>query len=75
MPKKSLIIPTDIALVSIDEVSFSEIYNPPITVVTQPSYEIGTYAAKQLLKKADDHEKTEETIIRFEPQLVERSST
>ncbi|KOO49986.1 substrate-binding domain-containing protein [Viridibacillus arvi] len=73
--KKALTIPTDVALVSIDEVSFSEIYNPPITVVTQPSYEIGTYAAQQLLQKADEHEKTEETIIRFEPKLVVRSST
>ncbi|MFJ9463140.1 substrate-binding domain-containing protein [Viridibacillus arvi] len=73
--KKALTIPTDVALVSIDEVSFSEIYNPPITVVTQPSYEIGTYAAKQLLQKADEHEKIEEIIIRFEPKLVVRSST
>ncbi|MEX3624575.1 substrate-binding domain-containing protein [Viridibacillus arvi] len=73
--KKALTIPTDVALVSIDEVSFSEIYNPPITVVTQPSYEIGTYAAKQLLQKTDEHEKIEEIIIRFEPKLVVRSST
>jgi LacI family kdg operon repressor len=72
-----LTIPNDFSLIGIDDVSFASFYNPPITTVSQPSFEMGRRSARLLLEKIDqkeqDHEELSE-IIRMNPVINHRES-
>lgn len=69
-------IPEDLALIGIDDVSFASFYNPTLTTIAQPAFEMGEKAAQLLLKKILDNEsKVETTIYRFSPRLLKRSSS
>lgn len=73
--KKGWSIPTDIALASIDEVPYSEIFQPPLTIVAQPAYAIGTNAANLLLEKIDSVGESLKEIMLYSPELIVRKST
>lgn len=68
-------IPEDIAVIGIDDISFSDIYTPTITTVAQPAFEIGTVSAELLIDKMKGQGPDEKLIQRFEPKLIRRSST
>lgn len=74
--KNSLAIPEDIGVIAIDDSPFLEIATPPISVIKQPTFEIGRHAADTLLKlivsKEFDAVYKEK---RYLPLLVEREST
>jgi LacI family kdg operon repressor len=71
----NLSIPTDIALIGIDDVSFTNLYNPPITTIKQPTFEMGELAAKILLNKINgDKNSLENKVYRLQPELIHRSS-
>lgn len=68
-------IPNDIAVIGIDDVSYASIYNPAITTIAQPAFEMGKKSAEILLykiMKKDNYKK--EMTHRFEPKLIKRSS-
>lgn len=44
-------VPDDLAVVGFDDVSWASALRPPLTVVTQPTYEIGRRAAELLLAR------------------------
>jgi LacI family transcriptional regulator, kdg operon repressor len=68
-------VPSDLALIGIDDVSFGNLYNPPLTTVAQPAFEMGKKAAQLLLKKIKKEEDTvDQNISRFEPKLIIRES-
>jgi LacI family transcriptional regulator len=48
-----LAIPADIAVVGFDDASWATVLTPPLTVVAQPTYEIGQTAARLLLRRVD----------------------
>jgi len=73
--KNELSIPNDVALISIDEVSFSEIYEPSLTVISQPAFEMGKYAAENLLEQIRSSEKSDPINVRFLPSIIVRKST
>jgi LacI family kdg operon repressor len=73
--KKGMSIPGDLALISIDEVSFSEIYEPSLTIISQPAFEMGKYAAEKLLEQIRSNEKPKPMNVRFSPSIVVRKST
>ena len=73
--KNELSIPTDIGVIAIDDSPFLAIATPPISVIRQPTFEIGKDAADtllQLIGSKDFKEKYEER--RYLPILVERES-
>ena len=73
--KNGLSIPTDIGVIAIDDSPFLAIATPPISVIRQPTFEIGKDAADtllQLIGSKDFKEKYEER--RYLPILVERES-
>ncbi|TCS79399.1 LacI family DNA-binding transcriptional regulator [Tepidibacillus fermentans] len=73
--ENSLIIPQDLAIIGIDEVPFANIFDPPLTTISQPTFEMGKKAAQLLLEKIEDQERSIEVKIhRFEPKLIIRSS-
>jgi LacI family transcriptional regulator len=48
-----LAVPGDIAVVGFDDASWATALRPPLTVVAQPTYEIGQTAAELLLRRVD----------------------
>jgi DNA-binding LacI/PurR family transcriptional regulator len=70
---QGLRIPEDIALVAFDEMDWMSLIKPQLTVIAQPSYELGKVAAELLLKRMEDKEAAVREII-LEPTLIIRQS-
>lgn len=68
-------IPKDIGLIGFDDHDWADIFTPPITVVRQPTFEMGVEAAKLLVvrMKAKQGDIQKETMI-FNGELVIRCS-
>ena len=72
--ERQLIIPDDIALVSFDETTWASFVQPPITLIAQPTDEIGKTAAELLLQRvAYPHRPTRQVILKG--QLLVRGSS
>ncbi|KAI7264891.1 hypothetical protein KC345_g8673 [Hortaea werneckii] len=72
-----LSIPEDFSLIGIDDVSFASFYNPPITTVSQPSFEMGKRSARMLLDKIDQKEEEQNgrpELVRLIPEINHRES-
>ncbi|WP_053360910.1 substrate-binding domain-containing protein [Bacillus sp. FJAT-27251] len=73
--ENQLRIPEDLAVIGIDDVSFASFYEPGLTIVAQPAFEIGNKAAELLLNKIQKKEVPgEQMVYRFEPTLIVRES-
>lgn len=51
--EKDIVCPNEISLVSFDDQEWADIFNPPITVMRQPTYEMGKKAAQMLTSIID----------------------
>ena len=51
---RGIVIPEEIAFASFDETRWASLTDPPITVIAQPTYEIGQTAASMLIKRIED---------------------
>jgi LacI family transcriptional regulator len=69
-----LSIPEDIAVVGFDDASWATAFQPPLTVVTQPTYEIGSTAADLLLRRIAGEKFPPRNVV-LEAKLVERASS
>jgi LacI family transcriptional regulator len=67
-------IPDDIAIVGFDDSSWATALNPPLTVVAQPTYEIGRQATMLLLRRIDG-EKFPPRHVVLRAELIERASS
>jgi LacI family transcriptional regulator len=69
-------IPRDISIISVDDLHFSEFIDPPLTTVRQPFYDMGTVAAKMLIKMIEGKKKENQLTVKFLPTtLMIRGST
>jgi LacI family transcriptional regulator len=69
-----LAIPGDIAVVAFDDDIWAAALTPPLTVVAQPTYEIGQTAAQLLLRRVDgDKSPPRHVVLRSE--LIVRASS
>ena len=72
--ERNLTIPDDIALVTFDDTTWSSLVQPPITLIAQPTYEIGKTAAELLIQRiADPGRPTRQVILKG--QLLVRGSS
>ncbi|TSB47823.1 LacI family DNA-binding transcriptional regulator [Alkalicoccobacillus porphyridii] len=72
---RGISIPNELAVLGIDDVRFAEFFNPPLTTVAQPTYEIGKKAAEILLHKIKEaHTNLDHQIYRLHPELKLRAS-
>lgn len=55
LKERGLRCPEDISLISFDDHDWASIFLPPLTVVRQPTYQLGQTAAKLLLKLIRQH--------------------
>jgi LacI family transcriptional regulator len=70
-----LSIPDDIALVGFDDVEAAELVTPPLTTVTNPSYEAGRAAGELLLSRVQGQSTRARRTVLLPCRLVEREST
>lgn len=72
--ERNLTIPDDIALVTFDETTWASLVQPSITLIAQPTYEIGKTATELLLQRiADPSRPTRQVILKG--QLIARGSS
>jgi LacI family fructose operon transcriptional repressor len=69
-----LTIPNDIALVGFDETTWGALVNPPITLIAQPTEEIGRTATELLFQRIAEPERAPKTVILKGRLLVRDSS-
>lgn len=72
--KRELTIPDDVALVGFDETTWSSLVQPAITVMAQPTYEIGQTAIELLLKRLKEPSRPARKVI-LQAKLIERGSS
>ncbi|MFI6031052.1 LacI family DNA-binding transcriptional regulator [Amycolatopsis magusensis] len=64
----------DVGLVSFDDAPWAALVDPPLTVVAQPAYEIGSIAARLLLDRIADSSRPPEARV-LAAELIERGSS
>lgn len=73
-----LSIPKDFRLVSFDEFPHADLFEPQITAVRQPAFELGATAMRLLQRRIDGlnhaEEEEEDQVIRLAPKIVHRTS-
>ncbi len=72
--ERNLTIPDDVALVSFDETTWASLVQPPITLIAQPTYEIGRTATELLLQRIADPTRSTRQVI-LKGQLLVRGSS
>jgi LacI family transcriptional regulator len=70
---RGLTCPTDVEVLSSDDAPWLDMFQPPLSTIVQPSYEVGTRAAELLLKRIA-HPKRAHEIILLKPELRVRVS-
>lgn len=70
---RNLRIPDDIALAGFDEMRWSSLIKPGLTVVEQPTYELGRTAAELLMKRLEDPCRPAQEVI-LDARLIVRQS-
>jgi LacI family transcriptional regulator len=68
-----LCIPTDIAVVSLDDVPWAGVLSSPLTAVSQPSFTMGREAMRLLLRRVRSPE-APPRWVRLRPEFVHRQS-
>ena len=73
--RRGLKIPGDVSLVGFDDVPWMEMVDPQITVVDQPTIELGRSAARLLLRRLDGGPSLAPEVDVLQPHLLVRGST
>ena len=66
-------VPKDVGIVGFDDLPLADVFNPPLTIVRQPAYEVGRCAAELLLKRIEDPARPM-TSLKLLPSLIVRKS-
>ena len=71
---RKLKVPEDVALVGFDETTWGELVDPPITLIAQPTEEIGRTATELLFQRIDVPSRSPKTVI-LKGSLILRGSS
>lgn len=72
---QELTIPSDVAVIGIDDVSYADIYQPSLTTIAQPTEKMGLKVATLILNRLQHKDKEAPQIYRFAPELKKRDSS
>jgi LacI family transcriptional regulator len=72
--EKGMQVPRDLSVVGFDDVEISAYYDPPLTTMAVPAYEMGQLAAKILIENIRGESKSPQQYI-LETKLIVRGST
>ena len=67
-------IPRQMAVVGFDDADWAELFTPPLTVIRQPTYTMGTLAGEILFQRLGETTPSERKEIVLKPELVIRES-
>ncbi len=67
--------PRDISVIGFDDIIIAEYFNPRLTTVRQPLHNMGTEAARLLVRRIQTPDQPYPQEVWFEPQLIVREST
>jgi LacI family transcriptional regulator len=70
-----LTCPNDISVIGFDDIIVAEYFNPRLTTVRQPLFEMGTIAAKLLVSRIQSPDDPYPQEVWFDPELIVREST
>lgn len=73
--RQEIRIPEQVSVLGYDDIEFAPSALIPLSSISQPAYQIGVTAANLLLTECEEGISHEHQQIRFQPQLIERSST
>ena len=71
--ERDLSVPEDIALAAFDDFEWSDLFRPHLTVIAQPTVEIGMQAVRLLLSRLDEPDRPPRSV-RLRPTFVHRES-
>lgn len=71
----NLNIPQDISVVGFDDLPWLSLLQPPLTVISQPIYDIGAEAARLLFRRLNEGVQGQVQTIVLHPKLIVRGST
>jgi DNA-binding LacI/PurR family transcriptional regulator len=71
--REGLRIPQDIAVIGYDDMPWALALTPPLTVVRQPGYELGSRAMEMLLQRIRQPKRSP-SVVMLHPELVVRGS-
>ncbi len=71
--ERGLRIPQDIAVVGFDDMPWAALLDPPLTVVAQPTYDLGQIAAEMLIARVSDPDRPVQEITLATTLVVRRS--
>jgi DNA-binding LacI/PurR family transcriptional regulator len=66
-------VPRDVALIGFDDMPWSGEVSPPLTTVSQPTYQLGQEAVRLLLRRLEDSQASYQTVVLL-TQLIVRQS-
>jgi LacI family transcriptional regulator len=69
-----VVCPDDISVVGFNDMPFSERFNPPLSTIRIPHYEIGSRAAELMLDQLQQPQAAASQVV-LTPELVVRSSS
>lgn len=71
--ESKIAVPDDIAFASFDETTWTRLVVPALTVIEQPTYEIGRTATEMLIKRIEDPTRSNREVI-LKSKLIVRQS-
>ena len=71
--ESGLVVPDDIAFASFDDTTWAKLIEPSLTVIEQPTYEIGRTAAELLIKRIQDPTRSNREVV-LKTKLIVRQS-
>jgi LacI family fructose operon transcriptional repressor len=72
--ESGLRVPEELSVVGFDDMPWAKLLHPPLTVVAQPTHELGRQAVESLLERLDQPDKPV-SHVQLMPELIIREST
>ncbi|MQR94453.1 LacI family DNA-binding transcriptional regulator [Fictibacillus phosphorivorans] len=67
------VIPTDVAVIGFDDYEWAKITTPSLTMIKQPSFELGVKAAEAILRRIEDPD-ADFIEMRLQTEIIQRDS-
>jgi LacI family fructose operon transcriptional repressor len=73
LQESGLRIPDQVGFASFDDTAWAGLVDPPVTVIRQPTYEIGTTATELLLERLRDPDRATRRVVLKATLVIRRS--
>lgn len=74
LSKRGVMIPEQMSLIGFDELDWTTLVTPPLTVVVQPAYEMGMLAARRLMERIQSDGETPGQVLTVPSRFESRGS-